>query len=117
MLLATCVNTPIYCSVFHNLHACVARCSASCVNGPLNNLRMDLRPYVKIDLRVLSEFLYQVASGGFVSACRSNLQRPLDHSQDFTGKCSNCQGVTCECWQVHVKETGPGQQVLTLLVR
>ena len=35
MLLATCVNTPIYCSVFHNLRACVARCSASCVNGAL----------------------------------------------------------------------------------
>ncbi len=33
MLLATCVNTPIYCSVFHNVHALVARCSASCVNG------------------------------------------------------------------------------------
>ncbi len=33
MLLATCVNTSIYCSVFHNLHARVARCSASCVNG------------------------------------------------------------------------------------
>ncbi len=33
MLLAACVNTPIYCSMFHNLHACVARCSASCVNG------------------------------------------------------------------------------------
>ena len=33
MLLATCVNTPICCSVFHNLHVCVARCSASCVNG------------------------------------------------------------------------------------
>ncbi len=28
-----CVNTPIYCSVFHHLHARVARCSASCVNG------------------------------------------------------------------------------------
>ena len=28
MLLATCVNTSIYCSVFHNLHA-------SCVNGAL----------------------------------------------------------------------------------
>ncbi len=33
MLLATCVNTPIYCSVSHNLHAHVARCPASCVNG------------------------------------------------------------------------------------
>ncbi len=32
MLLATCVNTPIYSSVSHNLHACVARCSASCMN-------------------------------------------------------------------------------------
>ncbi len=32
MLLATCVNTPIYCSVFHNLHVRGARCSASCVN-------------------------------------------------------------------------------------
>ncbi len=31
MLLATCVSTPIYCSVY--LHARVARCSASCVNG------------------------------------------------------------------------------------
>ncbi len=27
------VNTPTYCSVFHNLRARVARCSASCVNG------------------------------------------------------------------------------------
>ncbi len=27
MLLATCVNTPIYCRVFHNLQARVARCS------------------------------------------------------------------------------------------
>ena len=35
MLLATYVNTPIHCSVFHNLHARVARCSASCVNGAL----------------------------------------------------------------------------------
>ena len=35
MLLATCVNTPIDCSVFHNLYAHVARCSASCVNGAL----------------------------------------------------------------------------------
>ena len=32
MLLATCVNTPTYCSEFHNLHARVARCFASCVN-------------------------------------------------------------------------------------
>ena len=31
MLLASCVNTLIHCSVFHNLH--VVRCSASCVNG------------------------------------------------------------------------------------
>ena len=31
-LLASCVNTPIDDNVFHNLHACVARCSASC--GP-----------------------------------------------------------------------------------
>ena len=37
MLLATCVNTPIYCNVFHNLHAYVARCSASCVNGAQEN--------------------------------------------------------------------------------
>ncbi len=33
MFLATCVNTPIDHNVFHNLHACVTRCSASCVNG------------------------------------------------------------------------------------
>ena len=33
MLLASCVNTFICCSVLDNLHACVARCSASCVNG------------------------------------------------------------------------------------
>ncbi len=33
MFLATCVNTPICYSVFHNLRACVARCYASCVNG------------------------------------------------------------------------------------
>ncbi len=32
MLIANCVNTSIYCSVFHNLYAHVARCSASCVN-------------------------------------------------------------------------------------
>ena len=35
MLLATCMNTPIDHNVFHNLHARVARCSASCVNGAL----------------------------------------------------------------------------------
>ncbi len=29
------MNTPIYYSVFHNLHAWVARCSASCVNEAL----------------------------------------------------------------------------------
>ncbi len=37
MLHVTCVNTPIYYSVFHNLHAHVARCSASCVNGALHS--------------------------------------------------------------------------------
>ncbi len=31
MLLGSCVNTPIDCSVFHNLRAHVARCSTSCV--------------------------------------------------------------------------------------
>ncbi len=34
MLLASCVNTPIYYSVFQNLPVPVARCSASCVNVP-----------------------------------------------------------------------------------
>ncbi len=34
MFLATCVNTPISYSVFHYLRAHVARCFASCVNGP-----------------------------------------------------------------------------------
>ena len=35
MLLASCVNTPIDHNVFHILRACVARCSASCVNWAL----------------------------------------------------------------------------------
>ncbi len=35
MLLANCVNIPIYCSVFHSLRARVTRCSA-CVNGALD---------------------------------------------------------------------------------
>ncbi len=35
MWLATYVNTPIYCSVFLFLHARVASCSGSCVNGAL----------------------------------------------------------------------------------
>ncbi len=43
MLLATCVNTPIYCSVFYNLRLPVARCSASCVNGPLGHQRNSFR--------------------------------------------------------------------------
>ncbi len=38
MLLATCVNSFIYCSVFHNLRAHVARCSPSCVNGAQNSV-------------------------------------------------------------------------------
>ncbi len=38
MLHATCVNTPIYYSVFHNLRAHVARCSASCVNDALSRV-------------------------------------------------------------------------------
>ncbi len=49
MLLATCVNTPIYCSVFHNLlHIYIARCSVSCVNGAWNVLlgRSCFRIYV-----------------------------------------------------------------------
>ena len=33
MLFRSCVNTPIDCIVFHNLHMHVARCSASCENG------------------------------------------------------------------------------------
>ncbi len=41
MLLATGVNTPIYCSVFHNLPTPVARCSASCMNGPLRTRRTN----------------------------------------------------------------------------
>ncbi len=43
MLCATCVNTPIYYRVFHNLHAYVARCSASFVNGALE---CDLEPSI-----------------------------------------------------------------------
>ena len=41
MLLETCVNTPMYYSVFHNLHTHVARCSASCVNGALRSRCTD----------------------------------------------------------------------------
>ena len=42
-----CVNTPIYCSVFHNLPTHVARCSASsvaCMNRPSASLRPRCHP-------------------------------------------------------------------------
>ncbi len=41
MLLASCVNTPIDHNVFHNLHARVARCSASCVNWAQKSVKAN----------------------------------------------------------------------------
>ncbi len=48
MLLATCVNTPICCSLFHNLRARIARCSASCVNGALGGVRLNAAIHVSL---------------------------------------------------------------------
>ncbi len=51
MLLESCVNAHIDCSVFHYLHEPVARCSASCVNLA-SDCAQNIQPIFGVPVRV-----------------------------------------------------------------
>ena len=90
MLLASCVNAPIDCRVFHNFRACAARCSTSCVNWAQDHFETQEHFSTKGQKKVW-ELTWIFRSGSRDQSFEA--QSTLDTS---TQKSLDVAGVQCE---------------------